>query len=257
MEVITAKLVEHLRSANDAFLRTDLVTRITAAAERFAPSNSWYIATMTHVFELGGELVRPEVANNLMRLIAEGSGESEDSDRQLRLEAVEALLLLVDKPALPDLLLQVMFWILGEYGYLASSTVMPLPDLTEKVLSLAARSGLDSATRGYALSAVVKLSAQLGAMTPTATALATKFGASRQVDLSQRCAELTSLAARPALMRGVLPVDASTEDIDVDTGERSIEMAVAWRRSSCVVCLDRRCFPSGRSCWHRIAPADA
>jgi hypothetical protein len=32
-----------------------------------------YIQTMTTVFELGGDLVQPEVANNLMRLIAEGA----------------------------------------------------------------------------------------------------------------------------------------------------------------------------------------
>ena len=55
VEVITSKLVEHLRGAGaDSFLRADLVQRISQAAERFAPSNSWYIATMVTVFEVGG-----------------------------------------------------------------------------------------------------------------------------------------------------------------------------------------------------------
>ena len=39
---------------------------------RYAPDNEWFIQTMNEVFELGGNLVRPEVAHNLMRLIGEG-----------------------------------------------------------------------------------------------------------------------------------------------------------------------------------------
>ena len=126
VEVITAKLIEHLRGAGaDSFLRADLVTRISQAAERFAPSNAWYVTTMVTVFELGGDLVRPEVALNLCRLVAEGGGESEEGDAALRLEAVQTLIGLLDKPALPDLLLQVIFWVLGEYGYLAAGSLMP------------------------------------------------------------------------------------------------------------------------------------
>lgn len=77
------------------------------AAEKFAPSNSWYIRTMTTVFELGGDLVKPEVANNLMRLIAEGSGEDDDADQELRTEAVETFLELIGKQNLSNILKQV------------------------------------------------------------------------------------------------------------------------------------------------------
>ena len=38
----------------------------------YAPDNQWFIRTMNVVFEVGGDLVRKEVAHNLMRLIAEG-----------------------------------------------------------------------------------------------------------------------------------------------------------------------------------------
>lgn len=65
-----------------AFVFLTLCLRLkyaSQAAEKYAPSNTWYIRTMTTVFELGGDLVKPEVANNLMRLIAEGSGEDEVS----------------------------------------------------------------------------------------------------------------------------------------------------------------------------------
>jgi hypothetical protein len=87
--VIVEKLVSHLAAATDPYLRTDLVERITQAAERFAPSNAWYIETMLRAFELGGDLIKPDVAQNLLRLLAEGSGESDDADAALRRDAVE------------------------------------------------------------------------------------------------------------------------------------------------------------------------
>ena len=67
-------LVSHLKNTTDVAFRTGLVERLTQLAERYAPDNNWYIRTMNAVFELGGDLVRPDVAHNLMRLIAEGSG---------------------------------------------------------------------------------------------------------------------------------------------------------------------------------------
>ena len=51
----------------------------------------------------------PGVADNLMRLIAEGAGEEgdEEADRELRAGAVEAYLDLLDRPKLPPVLLKV------------------------------------------------------------------------------------------------------------------------------------------------------
>jgi len=48
------------------------VNRITQCAERYAPSNTWYVETMVRVFELAGEKVKMSVAQTLMQLIAEG-----------------------------------------------------------------------------------------------------------------------------------------------------------------------------------------
>lgn len=61
---------------------------------------------MTAVFELGGSGVQPETAHNLLRLIAEGSGEDEGADAELRLHAVSAYYALLQKPHLPDILMK-------------------------------------------------------------------------------------------------------------------------------------------------------
>ena len=52
------------------------------------------------------------------RLIAEGSGEDEDVDMELRRYAATQYYALLAKPMLPDILMQIVCWVLGEYGYL-------------------------------------------------------------------------------------------------------------------------------------------
>lgn len=56
--------------------------------------------------------MRKEVAHNLMRLIAEGT-EDEETDRELRMDAVSSYLALLDKPNLPDILIKIMCWVGG------------------------------------------------------------------------------------------------------------------------------------------------
>lgn len=52
--------------------------------------------------------MEPGLADNLMRLIAEGAGEEDEAaDAELRAQAVSSYLALLEKPKLPDILLQV------------------------------------------------------------------------------------------------------------------------------------------------------
>lgn len=112
--VIVEKLLSYLRTTVDVFLRKDLVPRITQLAERFAPDNAWFVDTMNSLFEFAGDLVQPEVAFNLMRLIAEGT-EDDEADNELRISAAESYIELLEKNKLPDLLACTMSWVVGEY----------------------------------------------------------------------------------------------------------------------------------------------
>lgn len=63
---------------------------------------------MLQVFELGGEVVPQQLAHNLMRLIAEGAGEEDEgADAELRSQAVQSYLELLNRPRLPSILLKV------------------------------------------------------------------------------------------------------------------------------------------------------
>ena len=84
VEFISDKLVDFLSGTTDLFLKKQLTTRVCSIAERYAPNNAWYIRTITKLFEVSGDMVSQQVAQNLMSLIAEGTGESEETDMLLR-----------------------------------------------------------------------------------------------------------------------------------------------------------------------------
>ena len=50
-----------------------------------------------------------------MRLIAEGT-DDEDTDAELRLDAVSAYVELLDKPNLPDILVKIICWVSGKFA---------------------------------------------------------------------------------------------------------------------------------------------
>ncbi|CAN0500040.1 unnamed protein product, partial [Laminaria digitata] len=106
------------------------------------------------------------------QLIAEGSGEDEEADAELRRDAVDILLACLWLSGVPGLLarcgvripqlMQVMAWVLGEYGSLVSPP-RTLREVSTKLCAVA--SGLsfrDPRTCGFVVTALMKLSAQSG-----------------------------------------------------------------------------------------------
>jgi len=218
VEFISEKLLDFLRKTTDLFLKKQLTTRICSVAERYAPNNEWYIATITQLFEISGDMVAPLVAQNLMSLIAEGTGESEEADMLLRQNAIElyATLLKEKTAKLPRILLETMAWCLGEYGYL--SVTFSLEEILQELCNLASKSHTAApSTRKFLLTAIMKLVAQAGTCPPNTAAVIDAYTRSEDVDLQQRCLEFQHLLTlAPHVLGDVLPVDASCEDLDVD-----------------------------------------
>lgn len=223
---VVDKLLSHLRQTTDETFRASLTERITQLAERYAPDNSWFIRTMNAVFELGGELVRSDVAHNLMRLIAEGSGDDDDDDAELRRFAAATYYRMLDKPKLPDILVCVVCWVLGEYGYLIGDGV-ELEDVADQLADAVDRQFSHEATRCWVVVALTKLVAQMGRMPETVAEVASKYRNSCNVLLAKYCYELEALAAHADAMRAALPVDASCEDLEVDPGLSFLDGYVA------------------------------
>jgi AP-4 complex subunit epsilon-1 len=222
VEFIVEKLLTFLSTATDDHFRTDLVGQITQCAERFAPSNAWYVQTIIRVFELAGDKVKASVAQTLTQLIAEGSAAADDdevpegelsADDELRTEAVENFLDLMVRPKLPEILAQAVAWVLGEYGYLATSCT--LEGIMEKLCALTQQCG-DPLTKAHVVSAISKLVAQNGGCPNSVYAFMDRYSRSVSLDVQQRCVEFKLLMKHPNTLVEVLPVDASCEDIEVD-----------------------------------------
>ncbi|KAK3162830.1 hypothetical protein QOZ80_1BG0094340 [Eleusine coracana subsp. coracana] len=222
VEVIVDRMIEYMINITDHHYKTEIASRCVELAEQFAPSNQWFIQTMNKVFEHAGDLVNIKVAHNLMRLIAEGFGEDDEgADSQLRSSAVDSYLRIVGEPKLPSSFLQIICWVLGEYGtadgrYSASYIIGKLCDVAEAHLT-------DDTVKAYAISAILKIIAFEIArgrkidMLPECQTLVDELSASHSTDLQQRAYELQALLGLDKhAVESVMPSDASCEDIEVD-----------------------------------------
>lgn len=222
VEVIVDRMIDYMISINDNHYKTEIASRCVELAEQFAPSNQWFIQTMNKVFQHAGDLVNLKVAHNLMRLIAEGFGEDDDTaDCQLRSSAVDSYLHIVGEPKLPSAFLQVICWVLGEYGtadgkYSASYIMGKLCDVAEAYST-------DDTVKAYAISALMKIySFEIAAgrkvdVLPECQSLIEELLASHSTDLQQRAYELQAvLSLDGKAAASIMPIDASCEDIEID-----------------------------------------
>lgn len=216
IEVIAQEVIGYIKESGDELARREAVTALSDLAERFAPDHQWFVDTINELFEVAGDLIPSKVADNLMRLIAEGTGEDGDEgDTELRSSAAMSYLDLLDRPKLPAVLLKVICWVLGEYGTLSGQSAENIMD------KLAAIPDTQSATdevKGMLLLALGKLSTQSGCkLTADAQALLDAATASSNVELQQRALEVQALLrSSQVTQQAALPFDASCEDIDAD-----------------------------------------
>lgn len=237
VEFITDKLLSFLEATTDLFLKRDLTNKIGTIAERYAPNQEWYIRSITKLFEISGEMVSPQIAHNLMTMIAEGEeDESEENNMSLRKDAVELYASLLEHSTgknMPKVLADTVAWVLGEYAYL--STEYSIPEILEYLCNFAKRRGpfALTSTRRFLISAVMKLVAQLGTCPPCAAFVIDEFSKSSDTDLQQRCLEFQNLLTNASNILGaVLPVDASCEDIDANESLSELDWFVAEARAN-------------------------
>jgi AP-4 complex subunit epsilon-1 len=253
-EAVVEKLLFFLEQAVDPFLRADLVTRIVQLADRYAPSNLWFVETMIRLFSIAGDLVDSEASQNLLRLLAEGVEPTEDDEEEAERESAKmrkrACSLLLDslrKPHAAEVLMKCAFWSLGEYGFLLSTKlpnghkknseafdddvlrvdedeeeendddeeVVPLEKILQIICEVVDGAGVaNPATKAYGITAISKITAQIGVLIPKARESLERFSISRHTELQQRCGEFLFLMNEPAKLPTLFPVDASCEDFD-------------------------------------------
>ncbi|KAL1247148.1 hypothetical protein QQF64_022524, partial [Cirrhinus molitorella] len=191
--VIVEKMLDFLRSCDDEHTIIHL--------------------TMNEVFSVGGDLLQQDVPNNFLRLLAEGS-ESKEEDDQLRLYAVDSYLTVLkgDASHLPQHFLQVMSWVLGEYGHLQES--VDQHEVIRLLTKLLDQRNVSLETRVWILSALTKISE---GHTDLIEDLAESLSSSQDTVLRQQAHELRHLSRDSQLHEGVLPHGAPWEGMEVDS----------------------------------------
>ncbi|XP_029807672.1 AP-4 complex subunit epsilon-1 isoform X2 [Suricata suricatta] len=223
--VIVQKMLEYLQQSKEEYIIVNLVGKIAELAEKYAPDNAWFIQTMNAVFSVGGDVMHPDIPNNFLRLLAEGF-DDETEDQQLRLYAVQSYLTLLDAENVfyPQKFLQVMSWVLGEYAYLLDKETPE--EVITKLYKLLTSDLVSSETKAWLLAAVTKLTPRAHSSN-VVERLIQEFTVSLDTCMRQHAFELKHLRENVELMKSLLPVDKSCEDLVVDTSLSFLDGFVA------------------------------
>uniref|UniRef100_A0A2K6FME9 AP-4 complex subunit epsilon n=1 Tax=Propithecus coquereli TaxID=379532 RepID=A0A2K6FME9_PROCO len=228
--VIVQKMLEYLHQSKEEYVIVNLVGKIADVlvlntVDTYAPDNAWFIQTMNAVFSVGGDVMHPDIPNNFLRLLAEGF-DDETEDQQLRLYAVQSYLTLLDVENVfyPQRFLQVMSWVLGEYSYLLDKETPE--EVITKLYKLLMNDSISSETKTWLIAAVTKLTPQARSSN-IVERLIQEFTISLDTCMRQHAFELKHLHENVELMKNLLPVDKSCEDIVVDASLSFLDGFVA------------------------------
>ncbi|XP_065727967.1 AP-1 complex subunit gamma-like 2 isoform X2 [Phocoena phocoena] len=185
-------------------LQADCASGILLAAERFAPTKRWHIDTTLRVLTTAGTHVRDDAVANLTQLIG--------GAQELHAYSVRRLYSALAEDISQQPLVQVATWCIGEYGDLllegSCEETEPLQVEEEEVLALLERV-LQShmslpATRGYALTALVKLSTRLRGDNNRIRQVVSIYRSCLDVELQQRAVEYNTLFRKYDHMRAAI-----------------------------------------------------
>ncbi|XP_075911119.1 AP-1 complex subunit gamma-1 isoform X3 [Petromyzon marinus] len=214
--------------------KADCASGIFHSAEKYAPTKRWHIDTIMRVLTTAGSYVRDDAVPNLIQLIT--------NTTQLHSYTVQRLFKAMQEDISQPPLVQVAAWCVGEYGDLLLSghceEEEPIEVSEDEVLDVlegVLQSNVStSITRGYALTATMKLSTRFSS-TNRIRKVVSIYGSSIDMELQQRAVEYTTLFhkfdyMRPALLERMPvmeratangPTDANGEtNGDAEHGER-------------------------------------
>ncbi|KAM9500755.1 AP-1 complex subunit gamma-like 2 [Clarias gariepinus] len=174
-------------------LRANTASGIFNTAERYAPSQRWHIDTILHVLVTAGSDVRDETVPNLVQLIATAS--------KLHCYTVHKLYRALIADISQQSLVQVACWCIGEYGDLLlkgeCDDIEPIQitedDVLDALETVLQSHMSSSATRGFALTAIMKLSTRITSNVDRIRSIVSIYGSCIDLELQQRAVEYNAL----------------------------------------------------------------
>jgi len=194
VETLIPEILAYVRLA-DAEFRAELVTKICAAAQRFAPTPAWNFDTIHAILVDSGDYVSADVLASFCELIAKSPG--------LQAHAVARLSGSVCAHQDNQSLLQVCAFVLGEFAREEGGNVTNM----RQILALP-QTRVE--TRLYIITALAKLAVRFGLHAQVGEFMA-GLEDSHDIEVQQRAGEMRRLLAAPGLCGAVLtPVASAT-----------------------------------------------
>ncbi|CAO3696730.1 unnamed protein product [Rhizopus stolonifer] len=208
VRVLTRELLAFLEVADSEF-KQGMTTKISLAAERFAPNKRWHIDTMLRALKLAGNHVREEVLAGFISLAA--------STSELHKYTVQKLYGALKQDISQESLVLAGVWVIGEYGdVLVNSGSFEeeegvFIDVSDTLVvgllqSIIMGPYANQVTREYVMTALMKLSSRLsenGAQTKIKELL-NQHTISMEVEIQQRAVEYTNLFSYDSIRPAVL-----------------------------------------------------
>ncbi|KAI7885398.1 Adaptor protein complex AP-1 gamma subunit [Lichtheimia hyalospora FSU 10163] len=220
VRVLTRELLAFLEVADTEF-KQSMTTKLSLAAERFAPNNRWHIDTMLRMLKLAGNHVREEVLSGFIRLVVQTT--------QLHQYTVQKLYAGLKQDISQEAFVLAGVWVIGEFGdvlvnggnFEEDNKPMEVSDnaVIDLLESILIGPYANQLTREYVLTALMKLSSRLhdAQAQQKIKALLQEHTASMEVEIQQRAVEYTHLFSFDNIRAAVL------EPMPVPEGRSIIE----------------------------------
>ncbi|OHT13540.1 Adaptin N terminal region family protein [Tritrichomonas foetus] len=197
IETLVPEIMSYLKMADGDF-RSELVAKVFAAVQRFAPSPAWNFDTVLKLISDSGNYVGNDVITSFCKLIAH--------NLEIRSHVLAAMSEALSNPNDNQTLIQVAAWTLGEFQEEVGNTVDTMIELSKMP-----QTTVDS--RCYLLTALAKLAPRFG-QTDKVRAYFELLLKSNNLEIQQRAGEMYRVLSRPDVADQLL---APLEVDEVDT----------------------------------------
>jgi len=209
------------RGKIDNEFKSALASKVSVAADRFAPNKRWHIDTILRVLKLAGNYVKEQIMSSFIRLIATSPSEQDYCVRELYAAMVQAKdgksprngnggVVLGEgssTPAFTEGLTLASSWVLGEYGHRLLESGVSGHEIIALLECVLEHSYNSQTTNEYATNALMKLSTRLPSQegqhnnTADIKRILALHARSLDVEIQQRTTEYVNMFKQPDEVR--------------------------------------------------------
>lgn len=215
-QTVVQELLDYL-VVSDFAIRDELVLKIAILAEKFPPSNRWYLDVVLTLIDKAGDYVSDAVWHRVVQIVT--------NDSSLQQYAAEQVLAKLQAGSAHETMVKVAGYLLGEFGHL-----LPVPRTVYFALLQQRFPGSSLQTKALLLSAYAKLltHATDPAFASLVAAVFQRYHAFADVELQQRSMEYSALSllhagAAKEVLAEMPPFpqreNALLREVNVDNGE--------------------------------------